>query len=241
MNDARRESGFALILAILALMLLTFLGLTLATTTSTELQIASNYRNAQQAFYNAEAGIEVGKRVLRNFTSWGALLPAPRGVAGVATGYGINNPPLWGNARVGASGEASRNNENMGCDAWGGEGYGVVLDPLNTAFPYQNIFQYQGAANALQGTFTIWVRREVIFDPASGLPKDQDKNEALILTAEGTAPYTVAGTAYSQRNRAVRVLEAYVDLQAWKCEQGNQEGNSGEGNGAYTCGLTTGG
>jgi len=47
------ERGFALILAILALMLLTFLGLTLATSTSTELRIATNYRWNQQALYNA--------------------------------------------------------------------------------------------------------------------------------------------------------------------------------------------
>jgi len=57
MQDARQkrrsERGFALILAILSLMLLTFLGLTLATTTSTELQIATNYRWSQQALYNA--------------------------------------------------------------------------------------------------------------------------------------------------------------------------------------------
>ena len=52
----RSERGFALVLAILALMLLTFLGLTLAATTSTELKIASNYRWSQQARYNAEAG-----------------------------------------------------------------------------------------------------------------------------------------------------------------------------------------
>ena len=48
-ETARGESGFALVLAILSLMLLTFLGLTLATTTSTELQIATNYRWSQQA------------------------------------------------------------------------------------------------------------------------------------------------------------------------------------------------
>ncbi len=58
------EQGFALVLAILALMLLTFLGLTLATTTSTELQIATNYRWGQQALYNAEAGLEAGKVIL---------------------------------------------------------------------------------------------------------------------------------------------------------------------------------
>ena len=60
----RGERGFALILAILSLMLLTFLGLTLATTTSTELQIATNYRWSQQALYNAEAGLEAARIVL---------------------------------------------------------------------------------------------------------------------------------------------------------------------------------
>ena len=59
-----RQAGFALILAILSLMLLTFLGLTLAATTSTELQIATNYRWSQQALYNAEAGLEAAKLLL---------------------------------------------------------------------------------------------------------------------------------------------------------------------------------
>ena len=77
-RDRRQESGFALILAILALMLLTFLGLTLATTTSTELRIATNYRWNTQALYNAEAGIEAGKRVLQTL-NWDAALPACRG------------------------------------------------------------------------------------------------------------------------------------------------------------------
>ena len=45
------QSGFALVLALLALLLLTFLGLTLAVTTSTELQIATNYRWSEQARY----------------------------------------------------------------------------------------------------------------------------------------------------------------------------------------------
>ena len=88
MQDARHgrrtgERGFALILAILSLMLLTFLGLTLATTTSTELQIATNYRWSQQALYNAEAGLEAARIVLSNeadiATGWTTLLPTVRG------------------------------------------------------------------------------------------------------------------------------------------------------------------
>src|SRR3972149_265724 len=72
------QAGFALVLAMLALMLLTFLGLTLTMTTSTELQIATNYRWSQQAYYNAEAGIELGKRYLRQI-EWSVVLPTSRG------------------------------------------------------------------------------------------------------------------------------------------------------------------
>ena len=56
------EAGFALISPSSPLMLLTILGLALATTTSTELQIATNYRWSQQALYNAEGG---GGRVVQ--------------------------------------------------------------------------------------------------------------------------------------------------------------------------------
>jgi len=63
-------------------MLLTFLGLTLATTTSTELQIATNYRWSQQALYNAEAGLEAARIVLSGIadptTGWATRLPAAR-------------------------------------------------------------------------------------------------------------------------------------------------------------------
>ena len=80
------ERGFALVLAILSLMLLTFLGLTLATTTSTELQIATNYRWSQQALYNAEAGIEAARIILakarRQHRDQVADHPAPRRMSG---------------------------------------------------------------------------------------------------------------------------------------------------------------
>ena len=92
--------------------------LTLATTTSTELQIATNYRWSQQAFYNAEAGIEAAKRALAT-ADWSVVLPAPR------------TTPTWlGNVNPGAPmGTATaRNFENWACDQRGnGAGYGRVL------------------------------------------------------------------------------------------------------------------
>ena len=81
----------------MALMLLTFLGLTLAATTSTELQIATNYRWSQQALYNAEAGIEAGKIILRNIPSaisWDTILPTvQRGALGTRPTPSPLRPP----------------------------------------------------------------------------------------------------------------------------------------------------
>jgi PilX N-terminal len=52
------ERGVALVLALMAVLLLSALGLALAATASTELLIASNYRNGQQALYAADAAAE---------------------------------------------------------------------------------------------------------------------------------------------------------------------------------------
>ena len=124
---ARGERGFALILAILSLMLLTFLGLTLATTTSTELQIATNYRWSQQALYNAEAGMEAARIVLSNNADvsqmWLNTLPQPR-VDGGGT------PMWWSEGTPPGPVETSytgRDFDNMACDTRGGVGYGLVL------------------------------------------------------------------------------------------------------------------
>src|SRR5258708_16373291 len=88
-------AGFAFILALLALMLLTFLGLALATSTSTELRIATNYRWQQQALYNAEAGIEAGRSLLRGVDFETILAPARGSTRGadVAPTQATHNPP----------------------------------------------------------------------------------------------------------------------------------------------------
>src|SRR5438445_9853776 len=120
-ESRRNDQGFALVLALLALLLLTTLGLTLALTTSTEQRIATNYRWSRQAFYNAEAGVEAGRRILRD-VSWDAVLPAPRYSSWPAAGPYPAAPtaPFSG---------ATRDYESAACDQIGGQvGYGVVLN-----------------------------------------------------------------------------------------------------------------
>lgn len=221
-RHGRAQQGFALLLAIMSLLVLTFLGLTLSVTTSTELQIATNYRWGQQAYYNAEAGIEVGKAILRN-VDWNTLLPAPRPVwmppAGAAPAPGASRADAWGNP--------SRNFELEACDNRGAHaGYGVVLDDGTGEAPYQ----YKSVVfnQRLNGAFTLWVRRRLVSDPNGFL--DSTANDELILTSEGVAPFegAHANTAFGQANRAVRVLEYIVGRQPNERGQcGNRSGQAG--------------
>ena len=124
MRDKRRnqEAGIALVLALLALMLLTFLGLGLAATTSTELQIANNYRWSQQAFYNAEAGLAVAQKALEDVGAgdFSAILPAFRG------GLTWDGTVLEDHPDDAAD---DRDYESASCDLRGGGiGYGRVLN-----------------------------------------------------------------------------------------------------------------
>jgi Tfp pilus assembly protein PilX len=198
-GSRRDAAGFALVLALLALMLLTFLGLTLATTTSTELQVAANYRWSQQAYYNAEAGLEAAKIILRRVQDPTQILPIAR--TGTWQEY-TASPSAPGTTAV--SSRATRNFENFRCDKRGnGVGYGTVVDDNGTGSPYENVRTMFGSN--LQGAFTIWVRRPVV--SAAGNLSDYNGSDNVIITAEGVAPDP------RSPNRAVRVLEQSFRVQ----------------------------
>lgn len=58
-RTARGEAGSAYIVALMALVVLTILGLALAFITQTEVQVGANEKSANRNFYAADAGIEV--------------------------------------------------------------------------------------------------------------------------------------------------------------------------------------
>lgn len=211
----RGQEGFALILALLALMLLTLLGLTLATTSTTELQIAANYRWSQQALYNAEAGLEVGRFALAGMGDGSLVLPAARGGDWNEATGGPAGAPAPRFSRADAYGNPSRNFENTNCDRRGnGAGYGVVLDDGTTPeAPFQNVTTIYG--QTLNGAFTLWVRRRLVASAVTpGNVGDNADSNLLVLTSEGTAPYVGSQQANAsvRASRAVRVLEADVRL-----------------------------
>lgn len=225
---ARKEAGFALVVAILALMLLTFIGLALAATTSTELQIATNYRWSQQALYNAEAGLQAGKLLLMNM-DWKVILPPQRvGTWTVASALS----PVATRSNNDAYGNPSRNFAFGYCDTrHNGMGAGAVLDDGAAPGPYQNVSTILGVT--LNGSFTLWVKRPVIVTGPN--IADNSADDALILTAEGTAPYTGANAnmAFVRANRAVRLLEvALTSAEPQECGGGSGQrgfGSSGAG------------
>ena len=214
------EEGFALILALLALLLLTFLGLTLAVTTSTELQIASNYRWSEQARTIAEAGVEAGKIVLREAPAWDTILPPAR----TARWDGTAAPAAPGTPRTGSAGFVLRDFENAECDVKGnGMGKGLILTSAGEDLQY--ISQFRGLA--LNGAFTLWVRRPLLVEPngdytdwgqeiPGSTPHIDASSDNLILVAEGTAPFRSAADlsaaaggigAHVARAKAVYTIE----------------------------------
>jgi len=59
-NILRNEKGFALIIALLILLVLTLIGISAINTTTFETSISGNERVGTDAFYAAEAGIQIG-------------------------------------------------------------------------------------------------------------------------------------------------------------------------------------
>jgi len=66
----KKENGSVLIITLLTLLLLTLMGLSIMTTSTTDVQIAGNYRVQKLAFFAAEAGVEFAKA---NIDLYGAL------------------------------------------------------------------------------------------------------------------------------------------------------------------------
>jgi hypothetical protein len=83
-NNRPRDDGIALIVALLATLVLSALGLSLMVMASTETVIAGNYRDAVEAFHAADAGLERVIAELAMTPDWAAVLGAPGGVRSAA-------------------------------------------------------------------------------------------------------------------------------------------------------------
>ena len=105
------ERGVALVLALMAVLLLSALGFALVATTSTELLIASNYRNGQEGLYAADAAAERALAELPAVAGWNTLFDGstrsafvdgpPSGVRTLADGSTIDLAQVVNTANCG--------------------------------------------------------------------------------------------------------------------------------------------
>ena len=258
-----RQQGFALILSLLALVLLTTMGLALSNSTGVELQISTNQRWSESAKYNAEAGIEYGRSILMAMPTWTAILPPARAVDLNGAWSGAAESAYNGTAPLGNRG--TRNFENWKCDEKGyGMGYGVVIDNGDASGAEEFRSEIGGAT--LNGSFTLWVRRPVAWrdgpdadtemgdgDSYQDYNDPADPDTVLILVSEGTAPFVATGndanlrralltSAFASTNRAVYTIEtilsrsgAVVMDQSGCGGRGGQAGGSASGNNLGGC------
>lgn len=72
--DIRREDGIAMLVAMMAMLLMTALGVALILTTSSETLISSNFRNGQEGLYAADGVVERAMTDLLTVPDWNKLL-----------------------------------------------------------------------------------------------------------------------------------------------------------------------
>ena len=78
--DIRREDGIAMVVAMMAMLLMTALGLALVLTTSSETMIAGNFRNSSEALYAADAILERAMDDILTVPDWNKMIdPATPG------------------------------------------------------------------------------------------------------------------------------------------------------------------
>jgi hypothetical protein len=84
---AADEQGVALIIALMAMLLLTALGMALTMTTMTETRITGNYRDGSEALYAADAAVELVMQDLLTVSDWNSVL------TGTTQSAFIDGPP----------------------------------------------------------------------------------------------------------------------------------------------------
>lgn len=87
-SPRRDERGIALIISLLALLLMSALGMALMLNSQTEILIGANYRDSVEGAYVADAGIERVMQDVLTIADWNQILSSPDGVrAGVTSGF----------------------------------------------------------------------------------------------------------------------------------------------------------
>lgn len=151
---ARGDRGAALVIALMAIVLMSALGLALVLTTTTEVVIGANYRTAQEARYAADAGVERALVDLMTLPDWNPVLRgaqrssftdgAPSGVRALGDGTRVDLAEAVNLANCGhaAACTASEMDLSTGERPWGAN------NPRWTLYAYGPVSAFGPAASA---------------------------------------------------------------------------------------------
>ena len=202
----RSDEGSAFVISIMALFVLSVLGLALMLTTTTAKDVAINHRWGQQAFFNADAALEYGKNVVASYAlmsgGFESVLPPARADATVPNDgaeWMIGHPEGGGPCDPKVAGCRDYQYFYDRCIVPGVGPctrvfIGRVLPRLDGTLAMHDFRAPEGVVGDLDndgnrdidGSFTLWVRRPLVGSRDYGsLPNENDR---LVLTAEGTAP-----------------------------------------------------
>ena len=190
------ENGTALIIALMATMLLTALGMTLVLMSNTETMISSNYRNSQEALYAADAAVERIVQDLLLAPRWNDLLANDGSSKDCGGGLTINPVSANRSGFVDASTtvvvpESGQTLDLLSatCNLQKGTNTSAVWGPNNPAW---RLFSYGKLRDMLpnnvidsQMYIAVWLAD----DPADGDgDPTQDTNGVLTVHAEAYGP-----------------------------------------------------
>ena len=174
------EQGFALVIGLLILVVLTVIGTIALRTTSLELSISGNDQRQKKAFYAAEAGIEMGRAALN------ALKEEDTGYWDlVLSGSDIDLSAITGNATDSA---ATCDAENATCLA-DTDGHVDSVDPNDVLFDdFIDLMGSRTLLNNDSAEFYLLVRDNDDLDGSDVV----DTDNTLVLTSIGTYGDAVA-------------------------------------------------
>jgi hypothetical protein len=232
MGSLSSERGVALILALMALLLLSAIGLALILLTSTEMLIASNFRDSQEASYTADAAAERGIDELLARPDWGAVL------AGTERSTFVDGPPAGeraipggGVVNLGATVNRANCGQAAGCST--AEMDAVTSDrPWGPNNPRYALFGY-GPAGARAGTAgrapRVYVVLMVADDPSEndgdplrdGATEDNPGRGIITLRSEAFG----ASGAHTVLEATVRRADTNTAERGYAGQQGGGEAN----------------
>jgi hypothetical protein len=209
----KNERGAALIISLMAMLLLSALGLALVMTTMTETKIAGNYTVSQEAMYAADAAIERAIQDVLTVADWDAMLsgsvnsafvdgsPGNRDVAG-GFSFNLNEATNLMNCNHTATCSATEMNTTTEDRPWGLNNprwvlyaYGPVNDFISTGTLNSNLY------------VVVWVAD----DPSEN--DDLPLQDGNTVTNPGTGVITMRAAAYGAGgvNKIIDVTLARTD------------------------------